>query len=223
VFSSTTAIYGEPEMIPIIESCPARPISPYGQTKLDVEQLLQQAQVKHGLGFAALRYFNAAGADPAGDIGEDHDPETHLIPIVLQVALGQRADISVFGDDYATPDGTCVRDYVHVLDLADAHLRALDRIQERQSIQVNLGSGTGHSVMEIIEAARAVTGQKIPTAVVARRPGDPPLLIADNQLARDTLGWQPQHSSIEEIMSTAWNWHQSHPQGYPSTYDKATG
>ena len=223
VFSSTTAIYGDPESIPITESCPTRPISPYGQTKLDVEQLLEQANAEHGLGFAALRYFNAAGADPAGDIGEDHDPETHLIPIVLQVALGQRKNISIFGDDYATPDGTCVRDYVHVLDLADAHLRALDQIQEGQSIQVNLGSGTGHSVMEIIGAARAVTGHEIPTAVVGRRPGDPPLLIADNQLARDALGWQPQHSGIEEIMSTAWNWHQSHPHGYSSTNDKATG
>jgi UDP-glucose 4-epimerase len=223
VFSSTTAIYGEPESIPVTESCPARPISPYGQTKLDVERLLEQANAEHGLGFAALRYFNAAGADPAGDIGEDHDPETHLIPIVLQVALGQRKNISVFGDDYATPDGTCVRDYVHVLDLADAHLRALDQMQEGQLIQINLGSGTGHSVMEIIEAARAVTGKKIQSVVVARRSGDPPLLIADNQLARDTLGWQPQHSSIEEIMSTAWNWHQSHPLGYSSTNAKEAG
>ena len=223
VFSSTTAIYGEPETIPITESCPARPISPYGQTKLDVEQLLEQANTEHGLGFAALRYFNAAGADPVGDIGEDHDPETHLIPIVLQVALGQRKDISVFGDDYATPDGTCIRDYVHVLDLADAHLRALDRIQERQSIQVNLGSGTGHSVMEIIASARAVTGRKIQTVMSARRPGDPPLLIADNQLACAVLGWQPRHSSIEEIMATAWNWHQSHPLGYSSTNDKVRG
>lgn len=223
VFSSTTAIYGEPTSLPITESCPARPISPYGQTKLDVEQLLEQANTEYGLGFAALRYFNAAGADPAGDMGEAHDPETHLIPIVLQVALGQREKISVFGDNYATPDGTCVRDYVHVLDLADAHLRALDQLQKGESFQVNLGSGTGHSVMEIIEAARAVTGQEIPTTVVARRPGDPPLLIADNQLACNALGWQPQHSSLEEIMSTAWRWHQLHPQGYPRTNNMAIG
>jgi len=214
VFSSTTAIYGEPDDMPITESCPTNPISPYGQTKLEVEKLLVEARKEHGLGFAALRYFNAAGAHPNGDLGEDHDPETHLIPIVFQVALGQRDEIQVFGNDYPTPDGTCVRDYIHVLDLAHAHQLALQVLQPAGQIQVNLGTGTGHSVMQIIESAREVSGCEIPARIGDRRAGDPALLIADNQRAYDKLGWTPQHSSLNAIMSTAWKWHQSHPSGY---------
>ncbi len=217
VVSSTTAIYGAPEIIPISEETPPAPINPYGQSKWDVECLLQEACQRDGLGFAALRYFNAAGAASDGLLGEDHSPETHLIPIVLQVALGQRDRIQIFGDDYPTPDGTCVRDYVHVNDLADAHLKALNLLQPGQKIQVNLGSGTGTSVLEIVEHARRVTGHEIPCAVASRRPGDPPCLIADNALARSMLKWKPQHSSLDSILTSAWRWHQRHPQGYPSS------
>ncbi|MBK95014.1 MAG: UDP-glucose 4-epimerase GalE [Planctomycetaceae bacterium] len=214
VVSSTTAIYGEPSQMPISEDNPAAPINPYGQSKWEVEQMLVNAQEQHGLGFTALRYFNAAGASLDGLLGEDHEPETHLIPIVLQVALGQRDRISIFGDDYSTPDGTCVRDYVHVLDLASAHVRALERLQPGELLQVNLGSGIGTSVQEIVEQARRVTGHPIPADIVPRRPGDPPCLIANNQLAKSELGWQPVHSDITTILSTAWDWHHRHPRGY---------
>ncbi len=214
VVSSTTAIYGEPKVMPISENVPAAPINPYGQSKWDVECLLQQACENNGLGFAALRYFNAAGAAHDGMLGEDHSPETHLIPIVLQVALGQRERIHIFGDDYPTPDGTCVRDYVHVNDLADAHLKALNILTPGESIQVNLGSGIGTSVLEIVEHARHVTGHPIPTEVSGRRAGDPPLLIADNSKAQTVLGWTPKYSSLDSILTSAWRWHQQHPNGY---------
>lgn len=216
VFSSTTATYGEPDVVPIPESTLQQPINPYGFTKLVIEQALADYAVAYGFAYAALRYFNAAGARPDGSIGEDHDPETHLIPIVLQVALGQRDKITVFGDDYATPDGTCVRDYIHIDDLGDAHLRALDRLEEGKGLCVNLGTGRGTSVREIIEACREVTGHAIPEVMGQRRAGDPPELIADASLAKELLGWTPQYQDVRSIVETAWNWHQSHPKGYAS-------
>ena len=214
VFSSTTATYGTPAKMPIAETTPQQPINPYGFSKLVVERMLDDFAAAHGFGFAALRYFNAAGAATDGSIGEDHTPESHLIPIVLQVALGQRPSISIFGDDYPTPDGTCVRDYVHVEDLASAHLAALERLQSGQAIKVNLGTGRGYSVREVIEACRRITGHPIPAVTAPRRAGDPPELIADARLARELLGWTPRYTTIESIVETAWRWHQSHPRGY---------
>jgi len=216
VFSSTTATYGEPDLVPIPETTPQKPINPYGFTKLVIEQALADYAAAYGLAYAALRYFNAAGADPSGTIGEDHDPESHLIPIVLQVALGQRDKITIFGDDYATPDGTCVRDYIHVCDLADAHLRALDRLQPGKGICLNLGTGRGTSVREIIEACREVTGHAIPEVMGTRRAGDPPKLIADARRAKTELGWEPKYADVKSIVKTAWAWHQKHPKGYQS-------
>jgi UDP-glucose 4-epimerase len=214
VFSSTTATYGTPEKMPIAETTPQQPINPYGFSKLVVERMLSDYAAAYGFGFAALRYFNAAGAAPDGQIGEDHTPESHLIPIVLQVALGQRKSISIFGDDYPTPDGTCVRDYVHVEDLATAHLAALERLEAGKSIQVNLGTGRGYSVREVIDACRRITGHPIPAVIGPRRPGDPPELIADARLAHKLLDWTPRYTTIESIVETAWLWHQSHPRGY---------
>ena len=214
VFSSTTATYGTPERMPIAERTPQQPINPYGFSKLVVERMLDDFAAAHGFGGAALRYFNAAGAAPDGSIGEDHTPESHLIPIVLQVALGQREKISIFGEDYPTPDGTCVRDYVHVDDLADAHLAALARLQPGRVIKVNLGTGRGYSVREVVEACRRITGHAIPVATGPRRAGDPPELVADARLAQEILGWQPQYTTIEAIVETAWNWHRTHPRGY---------
>ncbi|MFK7735712.1 MAG: UDP-glucose 4-epimerase GalE [Pirellulaceae bacterium] len=220
VFSSTTATYGEPDKIPIAETTPQLPINPYGFTKLVFEHALSDYARAYGFGSAALRYFNAAGASPDGDIGEDHDPESHLIPIVLQTALGQRERIGVFGNDYPTPDGTCIRDYIHVDDLADAHLRALDLLEPCSNIQVNLGTGHGHSVQEVIEACRKITGHPIPTTIEDRRPGDPSELVADSSLAQKVLGWRPKYTGITEIVETAWRWHQAHPRGY-STVETA--
>ena len=216
VFSSTTATYGEPQVVPIPETTPQQPINPYGFTKLVIERALADYARAYGFGYAALRYFNAAGAKPDGTIGEDHKPETHLIPIVLQVALGQRDKITVFGDDYPTPDGTCVRDYIHIDDLGDAHVRALERLQLGEGICVNLGTGRGTSVREIIEACREVTGHPIPEVIGDRREGDPPELIADAKLAGELLGWSPRYTDVRSIVETAWNWHQSHPDGYLS-------
>jgi UDP-glucose 4-epimerase len=214
VFSSTTATYGTPEKMPIAETTPQQPINPYGFSKLVVERMLDDYLAAHGFGFAALRYFNAAGAAPDGTIGEDHTPESHLIPIVLQVALGQRESISVFGDDYPTSDGTCIRDYVHVEDLATAHLAALERLQPGKSIKVNLGTGRGYSVREVIDACRKITGHPIPAVTAPRRPGDPPELVADARLAALLLDWQPHYTTVESIVETAWRWHQAHPRGY---------
>ena len=214
VFSSTTATYGEPDVIPIPETTPQKPINPYGFTKLVIEQALADYAAAYGFAYAALRYFNAAGARPDGTIGEDHSPESHLIPIVLQVALGQRDKITVYGDDYPTPDGTCIRDYIHVDDLGDAHLRALERLQPGKGICVNLGTGRGTSVREIIEACREVTGHPIPEVMGERRAGDPPELIADARLAKELLGWTPHYTGVREIVETAWNWHSKHPRGY---------
>lgn len=221
VFSSTTATYGEPEVIPISESTPQRPINPYGFTKLVIERALADYAAAYEMGYVALRYFNAAGARPDGTIGEDHDPETHLIPIVLQVALGQRDEITVFGDDFDTPDGSCVRDYIHVDDLADAHLKALDKIEPGRGLCMNLGTGIGTSVREIVEACREVTGHPIPAKTGPRREGDPSKLVADASRAREVLGWTPQYTQIKSIVETAWRWHQSHPHGYATTEKNA--
>ncbi len=217
VFSSTTATYGEPEKVPIPETTPQNPINPYGFTKMVFEHALADYAAAYGLGYAALRYFNAAGARPDGSIGEDHEPETHLIPIVLQVALGQRDAITIYGDDYATADGTCVRDYIHVDDLGAAHLLALEKIELGKGICVNLGTGRGTSVREIVEACREVTGHAIPEKMGPRRAGDPSELIADARLAKEKLGWQPKYLDVKSIVQTAWKWHQSHPTGYPKS------
>jgi len=214
VFSSTCATYGEPDVVPITESESQQPISPYGFTKLAIERALADYAHAYGLGYAALRYFNASGASADGTNGEDHQPETHLIPLVLQVALGQREEILVFGDDYPTPDGTCVRDYIHVDDLATAHVAALKKLTSGSQLKLNLGTGQGASVMEVIEACREATGHAIPACVVERRPGDPPELVADASLARKTLGWEPQCKNIGAIVASAWQWHQTHPNGF---------
>lgn len=214
VFSSTTATYGEPDKMPIAESTLQLPINPYGFTKLVIEHALTDYAHAYGFGCAALRYFNAAGAAPDGDIGEDHQPESHLIPLVLQVALGQRDQISIFGNDYPTPDGTCIRDYIHVDDLADAHLKALNQLEEGTNLQLNLGTGRGQSVQAVIDACRDVTGHTIPTVVTERRAGDPPELVANSSLAQRTLDWSPRYTEIKDIVATAWNWHQHHPHGF---------
>jgi UDP-glucose 4-epimerase len=214
VFSSTTATYGAPTRIPIREDEPQRPINPYGFTKLAMEQALRDYSSAYGLGYAFLRYFNAAGASADGRLGEDHDPETHLIPIVLQAAMGQRPEVVIFGDDYPTPDGTCIRDYVHVEDLADAHLKALDRLTPGARLELNLGVGRGASVREVIEACRRVTGRPIAERMGPRRAGDPPELVADCRRAQQTLGWRPRYTEIEPIVETAWRWRREHPQGY---------
>lgn len=214
VFSSTTATYGVPARIPITESEPQRPINPYGFSKLVVEQALQDYCRAYGFGFAALRYFNAAGATPEGDLGEDHDPESHLIPNILRVALGQRDRFTVFGEDYPTPDGTCIRDYIHVDDLGAAHLKALGQLEPGVQLKLNLGTGQGLSVREILDACRRVTGHPIPYEVGSRRPGDPPELVADSQLAQRTLEWHPKYVQVEQLVQTAWNWHRAHPHGY---------
>src|SRR6267142_4327370 len=216
VLSSTTATYGTPEKMPIAETTPQQPINPYGFSKLVVERMLDDYAAAFGFGFAALRYFNAAGAASDGKIGEDHTPESHLIPIVLQVALGQRSSISIFGDDYPTSDGTCIRDYVHVEDLATAHLAALERLEAGRAIKVNLGTGRGYSVREVIDACRQITGHPISAVTAPRRPGDPPELVADARLANRLLGWKPEHTTIESIVETAWRWHKTHPRGYKS-------
>lgn len=211
VFSSTTAIYGNPTKLPITEDELYQPINPYGFTKLVIERALEDYSNAYGFGFAALRYFNASGA--ADNLGEDHYPETHLIPIILRVALGQQAYLTIFGDDYKTHDGTCIRDYIHVDDLGDAHVRAISHLQPGSKIQVNLGTGQGYSVYDIVEACRRVTGHPIPVKVGPRRAGDPDILVADSQLAKDVLGWTPKYT-LDDIVRTAWNWHRSHPNGY---------
>ncbi len=214
VFSSTTATYGVPDTIPITEEEKQLPINPYGFSKLVIEQALADYAHAFGWGYAALRYFNAAGASPDGKIGEDHKPESHLIPIILQVALGQRDDITIFGDDYPTPDGTCIRDYIHVHDLGSAHIKALERLEDGQGLQLNLGTGRGNSVREVIDACRDVTGHAIPVQMGERRPGDPPELVADSSKAQKTLEWQPDFLDIRETVETAWRWHRAHPTGY---------
>lgn len=210
VFSSTCATYGVPEVVPIPEDHPQNPINPYGATKLMVERILSDFDVAYGFKSVRFRYFNAAGADPNGRLGEDHNPETHLIPLVLQTALGKRESISVFGTDYPTPDGTCIRDYIHVSDLADAHVLGLEYLLKGGDSEVfNLGNGNGFSVKEVIETAKQVTGKDIKVVECDRRPGDPPALIGSGDKAKKILGWHPQYSSLKEIITHAWQWHQS--------------
>ena len=212
VFSSTCATYGIPERLPITEDTPQWPINPYGTSKLMVERMLADFGVAHGLRSIALRYFNAAGADPDNEIGENHDPETHLIPLVLDAASGRRSHITVFGTDYDTADGTCVRDYIHVMDLADAHVKALQALAARhQSDVYNLGNGRGFSVLEVIQAVERATGLKVPVQSGPRRSGDPAALISDATKARDGLGWHPQIADLDQIVRTAWGWHQRIP------------
>ncbi len=215
VFSSTAATYGEATCEQITEDCPTVPTNTYGETKLAIEKMMKWCDRAFGLKFTALRYFNVAGADGSGKIGEDHSPETHLIPIILQVPLGKREKLSIFGDDYDTPDGTCIRDYIHVSDLARAHILALKRLLAGGESDIfNLGSGSGFSVLEMLTAARKVTGHPIPAEVSPRRAGDPARLVASSAKARAVLGWAPEFDSVEKIIEDAWRWHQSHPQGY---------
>ena len=215
VFSSTAATYGVPEHMPIKETDPQNPINPYGLSKLMMEKMMHWADKAYGIKFVALRYFNVAGAAPDGTIGEDHGPETHLVPIILQVAQGKRKELSIFGDDYNTPDGTNVRDYVHVMDLADAHILAIKYLEAgNESNAFNLGSSTGFSNKQMLEAAREVTGKPIPAKIAPRRPGDPDSLVAASDKARNVLGWDPKYDDVHDIIATAWKWHSTHPKGY---------
>ena len=213
VLSSTAALFGAAGDAPIPEAAPVDPGSPYGESKWMLERTLHWAEQVHGLRSACLRYFNAAGADPAGRLGEDHRPETHLIPLVIDAALGRRPPLSVFGTDYATPDGTCIRDYVHVTDLAAAHLLALDQLDGR-SVTYNLGNGTGHSVLEVIAAVERVTGLPVPWTAAPRRPGDPAVLVASSALIRRETGWDPQYAGLDTIVRTAFAWREWHPNGF---------
>lgn len=215
VFSSTAATYGEAKNFPILEDDPTEPTNPYGETKLAIEKMLRWTEQAYGMKYVVLRYFNVAGAHIEGKLGEDHSPETHLIPIILQVALGKREKISIFSDDYDTHDGTCVRDYIHVTDLADAHILAIEKLRrDNKSGTYNLGNGNGFTVREVINTARNVTGHRIPEELAPRRAGDPAKLVASQAKAIKELGWQPRYTSLEKIIETAWNWFQMHPNGY---------
>lgn len=215
VFSSTAATYGEPETIPIAENAQTNPTNCYGATKLAMEQMMRWTAHATDLSYVALRYFNACGAHPSGEIGEAHDPETHLIPVILQAAQGKRDVISIFGDDYDTPDGTCIRDYIHVSDLAQAHVLAMEYLTKGNPSDVfNLGNGTGFSVKEVVEMARQVTGCEIPAQISPRRAGDPARLVASSDKTKTVLGWQPQYADLSVIIESAWQWHKSHPNGF---------
>ena len=215
VFSSTAATYGEPERVPILETDRTEPTNCYGETKLSMEKMFKWTGLAHGLRFVSLRYFNACGAHVSGQIGEAHNPESHLIPLILQVPNGQREFISIFGDDYDTKDGTCIRDYIHVTDLAQAHILAMDYLMRGGESDIfNLGNGVGFTVKEVIDTARTVTGHPIPAKITPRRAGDPAQLIASSEKARSVLGWNPQHADLEEIIASAWNWHNNHPNGF---------
>ena len=214
VFSSSAGVYASKDN-PLVETDPIGPVSVYGHTKRVTEEALAWYNKVHGLRFAALRYFNAAGATPP-ERGEAHHPETHLIPLVLQVPLGQRDNVHIYGDDYPTPDGTCIRDYIHVLDLASAHILALEALDEYSTLVCNLGNGEGYSVKEVIDTAREITGHTIPAVISPRRPGDGAILVADASRAKKLLGWEPQIPDLRDIMLSAWHWHQNHPQGYNS-------
>lgn len=217
VFSSTAATYGEPERIPILETDKTIPTNTYGETKLSMEKMFNWTAKAHGIRYVSLRYFNACGAHISGKIGEAHNPESHLIPIILQVPNGQREAVSIFGEDYNTKDGTCVRDYIHVTDLAQAHILAVKYLENGGESDIfNLGNGVGFTVKEVIETARKVTGHSIPTKVSPRRAGDPAVLIASSEKAKKVLGWKPLHADIKEIIETAWCWHKNHPHGYKS-------
>lgn len=213
VLSSTANLFGNPKSVPIAEDAEVDPGSPYGESKYIIERVLAWAERTHGLHSACLRYFNAAGARPGGAIGEHHNPETHLIPIILQAALGLRDGVEIFGEDYPTPDGTCIRDYIHVVDLADAHVLALEPLRQR-SVRYNLGNGRGYSVRDAIETARRVTGAEIPARSGPRRAGDPPVLVASSELAMRELGWTPRFAALEQIIESAWEWHRGHPAGF---------
>ena len=215
VFSSSCAVYGEPEEIPITENHPQNPVNPYGRTKYMVEQVLDDFKYAYGVEFVSLRYFNAAGADPEGELGEDHNPETHLIPLAIQAALGKREEIRIYGNDYPTHDGTCIRDFIHVEDLAESHLLALKRLlNEKGGGTYNLGNGQGYSVREVIDITRRITGKPIRDRVVDRRDGDPAVLVGSSDKAKNELGWNPRFPDLESIVETAWHWHQNHPNGY---------
>jgi len=214
VFSSSCTLYGVPERVPIVEDQAVRPVSPYGRTKAIVEGILADYAAAYGLRYASLRYFNAAGAAPDGQIGEHHEPETHLIPLVILAALGRRDGVDVYGTDYPTPDGTCIRDYVHVSDLARAHVMAMEALDECATAVYNLSTGEGHSVREVIEAVKAASGREFTVRESARRPGDAPALVGSSERIRRELGWEPQMPSLADIVGTAWRWHSAHPAGY---------
>ncbi len=215
VFSSTAATYGEPEKLPILETDKTEPTNTYGETKLSMEKMFKWVGMAHGIKYVSLRYFNACGAHVSGKIGEDHAVETHLIPLILQVPNGKREFISIFGDDYETQDGTCIRDYIHVTDLAQAHIKAVNYLRNGGESNIfNLGNGVGFSVKEVIDTARKVTGHSIPAKTTPRRAGDPARLVASSEKAKKILGWKPEHANLEEIISTAWNWHKNHVDGY---------
>lgn len=215
IFSSTCATYGIPETLPITEATPQRPINPYGQTKLNMEKLLEAVSYAHGLSFAAFRYFNAAGAAPDGSIGEDHDPEFSLIPLAIQTALGVRKELTIYGTDYPTPDGTCLRDYVHVDDLCVAHIAAFDKLDtEGQALYYNLGTGQPHSVRQVIASVESISNRKVLTVLGPRRPGDPPALYAGPSKAERELHWRARYQELDSIVKTAWNWHRRHPNGF---------
>lgn len=215
VFSSTAAVYGEPKRIPILEDDETNPTNTYGETKLTMEKMMKWVSKANGINYVSLRYFNAAGALEDGSIGEDHSPESHLIPLILQVPLGKREAITVFGEDYDTPDGTCIRDYIHVLDLADAHIKAVEYLQKHNESNIfNLGNGIGFSVKEMIDSAREATSEEINVVVGERRAGDPAKLIASNEKAKKILGWEPKYTDVKDVIGTAWNWHKKHPNGF---------
>jgi UDP-glucose 4-epimerase len=216
ILSSTANLFDDPERFPITADERIIPGSPYGESKYMIERQLHWMDKIYGMASCCLRYFNASGAHPNGHIGEDHTPEYHLIPIILQAALGQREKLSIFGDDYPTPDGTCIRDYIHVIDLAEAHILALEALADGKSRKYNLGNGKGYSIREVLDTARQITGREIKADVVARRPGDPASLIADSTRISEELGWQPEFGSLHQIIETAWNWHKNHPEGYAS-------
>lgn len=215
VFSSTASTYGEPEHVPILETDKTEPTNTYGETKLAMEKMFKWTDIAHDIKYVSLRYFNACGAHINGNIGESHNPETHLIPLILQVPLNKREAINIYGDDYPTKDGTCVRDYIHVTDLAEAHILAVQYLMEGNASNIfNLGNGVGFTVKEVIECARRVTGHPIPAKIAPRRAGDPARLIASSEKAKSILNWNPVHNNLEEIIQTAWNWHKNHPDGY---------
>lgn len=215
IFSSTAAVFGEPQAVPIPEDHPKDPTNPYGRSKLMLEEILAEYDLAYGLKWTALRYFNASGADPSGTIGEDHKPEHHLIPLVIDAALGKRENIKIFGTDWPTPDGTCIRDYVHVTDLAQAHLLALDALESGAPSNVyNMGNGSGYSVKEVVSVVEKVTGKNIPAVDAPRRAGDPARLVASSDKIKSELGWKPKFPELETIIETAWNWHRDHPEGF---------